>query len=324
MLDRREPDLSGSTAVAGARKPQRVNQPTLLVLAAGMGSRYGGLKQLDPMGPHGETVLDFSVFDAIRAGFRRVVFVIREDFAEAFRQQVGERFAGRIDVEYVFQRLDDLPPGFEVPEDRVKPWGTAHAVRAARDAIDGPFAVINADDFYGEDAYRVLGTWFGRNTDGDSCAMVGYPLRNTLSDHGSVNRGICRTTPDGRLAAVEEILGIARAPDGTIRGERVSGETLALDPRAPASMNFWGFPQGFFGSLEEKFIEFLERHGDERKAECYIPAVIDELIREDRCECRVLATEASWFGMTYPDDKPRVVEAIASLVRAGSYPSPLS
>src|SRR6188474_71921 len=184
-------------------------KPTLLVLAAGMGSRYGGLKQMDPMGPNGETVLDYSVYDAIRAGFGRVVFIIREDFAEAFRQGVGSRFADRIEVDYAFQKLDDLPEGFSIPEGRTKPWGTAHAVRAARHVTNGPFAVINADDFYGADAYQSIARWFAAATEDpskDHYSMVGYPLRNTLSDHGAVNRGICQTDADGLLTDVEEVV----------------------------------------------------------------------------------------------------------------------
>jgi len=301
--------------------------PTLLVLAAGMGSRYGGLKQIDPMGPHGETVLDYSVFDALRAGFGKVVFVIREEFAAAFREGVGARFGERVEVDYAFQRLDDLPAGFAVPPGREKPWGTCHAVRAARDAIDGPFAVINADDFYGADAYRTIARWFAGPpaADGrDHYALVGYPLRNTLSEHGSVNRGICERDPDAMLRGVEEIVSIARADDGAIRGRSVSGEARELDPDAPASMNFWGFTPGFFTRLEDEFVEFLKARGGEPKSEFYIPSAVDSLIAKDRADCRVLDTSARWFGVTYPEDKPRVVESIARLIAAGDYPERLA
>ncbi|MEM1086058.1 MAG: sugar phosphate nucleotidyltransferase [Verrucomicrobiota bacterium] len=302
-------------------------KPTLIVLAAGMGSRYGGLKQMDPMGPNGETVLDYSVFDAIRAGFGKVVFVIREDFAEAFREGVGARFAGRIKVDYAFQRLDDLPEGFSIPKGREKPWGTSHAVRAARDVVDGPFAVINADDFYGADAYAVIARWFEAHpgNDGkDHYAMVGYPLRNTLSDHGSVNRGICQTDDGGLLTEVEEIVEIARGDDGIARGQRIDGSSIEIDVASPVSMNFWGFTRSFFDQLEESFISFLKESGSELKSECYIPTVVDDLIRNGGADCAVLETSASWFGVTYPDDKPHVVNSIAALIENGAYPSPLS
>lgn len=301
-------------------------KPTLLVLAAGMGSRYGGLKQMDPMGPCGETVLDYSVFDAIRAGFGKVVFIIREDFADAFKDSVGARFAGRIEVDYAFQKLDDLPPGFRVPEGRTKPWGTAHAVRAARHVTQGPFAVINADDFYGADAYQSVARWFA-STAGDAAkdhyAMVGYPLRNTLSDHGSVNRGICQTDADGLLTEVEEVVDIARDADGIARGTALDGSRLEIADRCPVSMNFWGFTRPFFDQLEEHFTAFLREKGGEQKSECYIPTVVDDLIRRGTADCRVLDTTSSWFGVTYPEDKPHVVASIAKLVAAGDYPSPL-
>jgi choline kinase len=301
-------------------------KPTLLVLAAGMGSRYGGLKQMDPMGPGGETVLDYSVFDAIRAGFGKVVFVIREDFAEAFRESVGARFADRIEVDYAFQKLDDLPDGFSVPEGRVKPWGTAHAVRAAREHIDGPFAVINADDFYGADAYQVISRWFAEApaASGKShYCMVGYPLKNTLSEHGAVNRGICQTDEANLLSDVEEVIDISRADDGEVSGTRIDGSRLTVDDACPVSMNFWGFTAEYLDQLETSFTEFLRDHGSEPKSECYIPTVVDGLIRKGLADCVVLETSASWFGVTYPDDKPHVVASIAALVAEGAYPSPL-
>ncbi len=302
-------------------------KPTLLVLAAGMGSRYGGLKQMDPMGPNGETVLDYSVFDAIRAGFGKVVFVIREDFAEAFKEGVGARFADRIEVDYAFQKLDDLPEGFSIPEGREKPWGTAHAVRAARHVIDGPFAVVNADDFYGADAYQVIARWFeslGGGSGKSHYSMVGYPLKNTLSDHGSVNRGICATGDDQLLADVEEVVDIARGDDGQVRGTRLDGSVTEIPEGSPVSMNFWGFTREFFHQIETHFTEFLREKGGEMKSECYIPTVVDDLIRKDEADCVVLDTSANWFGVTYPDDKPHVVESIAALVKEGVYPSPLS
>ncbi len=301
-------------------------KPTLLVLAAGMGSRYGGLKQMDPMGPNGETVLDYSVFDAIRAGFGKVVFVIREDFAEAFRETVGARFAGRIEVAYAFQKLIDLPEGFSVPEGREKPWGTAHAVRAARHEIDGPFAVVNADDFYGADAYAVVAAWFAKHPGNDGkehYAMVGYPLRNTLSEHGSVNRGICQTDEKNLLTDVEEVVEIARGEDGVARGTSIGGEVREVADGCPVSMNFWGFTPSFLEQLETHFIEFLREKGGELKSECYIPTVVDDLIRKGEADCEVLETSANWFGVTYPDDKPHVVASIAALIQNGEYPTPL-
>ena len=298
---------------------------TLVVLAAGMGSRYGGLKQMDPMGPNGETILDYSVFDAIRAGFGKVVFVIREDFAEAFREGVGSRFADRIEVAYAFQRLDDLPDGFSVPEGRAKPWGTAHAVRAARDAVDGPFAVVNADDFYGRDAYARGAEFLASLAPGSSpaeCALVGYYLDNTLSEHGGVNRGIT-TIDSGFLRDVEEIIDISRKEDGRITGEDVGGAEREMEAKDLVSMNFWCFGPEHFDQLEGEFRSFMEARGAEPKSECYIPTVVDSLISAGKAECRVLATTSSWFGVTYPDDKPHVTESIRGWIAAGEYPEAL-
>ena len=301
-------------------------KPTLLVLAAGMGSRYGGLKQMDPMGPSGETVLDYSVYDAIRAGFGRVVFIIREDFADAFRQGVGSRFADRIEVDYVFQKLDDLPDGFSVPEGREKPWGTAHAVRAARHAVKEHFAVINADDFYGQDAYQRAAAFFDSLPEGttNETAMVGYPLENTLSDHGHVNRGICKIDEMGFLTNVEEYLNIEREDDGHVRGNALDGKRHVVPAGSLVSMNFWAFGPAFFEQLEEAFTRFMIESGDQMKSECYIPTVVDHLIHGGHAQCPVLRTTSQWFGVTYPDDKPFVVESIAKLIAEGAYPAKLS
>jgi hypothetical protein len=297
-------------------------QPTLLVLAAGMGSRYGGLKQMDPMGPSGETVLDYSVFDAIRAGFGKVVFIIREDFAEAFKQGIGSRFSDRIDVDYAFQKLEDIPTPFSVPAGRTKPWGTAHAVRAARDLVKGPFAVINADDFYGRDAYRAAAE-FLREASASHYAMVGYPLENTLSDHGEVNRGICSRDSDGLLTNVEEYINISRGVDDCVRGTSLDGELRVITEGTPVSMNFWAFTPDFFLHLESHFTSFLESQGNGGKSECYIPTVVDTLIRSNIADCRVLNTSSHWFGVTYPDDKPHVVTSINRLISEGEYPDSL-
>ena len=293
-----------------------------------MGSRYGGLKQMDPMGPNGETVLDYSVFDAIRSGFGKVVFIIREDFAEAFKSSVGSRFEGLIEVDYAFQKLDDLPEGYAVPEGRVKPWGTAHAVRAARHVVSGPFAVINADDFYGADAYLTISNWFADTAAAPAAGknhycMVGYPLRNTLSGHGGVNRGICQTDAAGLLTDVQEVVDIQRDEDGLVRGTALNGERIEVADAAPVSMNFWGFTPAFFQDLEDHFTAFLKEKGGEQKSECYIPTVVDDFIRRGTADCVVLETSSSWFGVTYPDDKPHVVDCIAALVENGNYPSPL-
>jgi len=301
-------------------------KPTLLVLAAGMGSRYGGLKQMDPMGPNGETVLDYSVYDAIRAGFGRVVFIIRQDFAEAFQQGVGARFADRIQVDYAFQRLDDLPAEFSVPEGRVKPWGTSHAVRAAREIVNEPFAVINADDFYGADSYQRAAAFFAQQTiaDGKShYAMVGYPLKNTLSDHGDVNRGICQVDENRLLTYVEEYVKIEREADGICRGEALDGNRKPVEENTPVSMNFWAFTPDFFTHLEEEFTSFLKENGTKEKSECYIPTVVDALIRSGKADCKVLETSSHWFGVTYPEDKAHVVESIAKLIENGDYPAKL-
>ena len=301
-------------------------KPTLLVLAAGMGSRYGGLKQMDPMGPNGETVLDYSVFDAIRAGFGRVVFIIREDFAEAFKNGVGARFAGHIEVDYAFQRLDDLPAGFEIPAGRVKPWGTGHAVRAARDIVAEPFAVINADDFYGRDAYQRAADFLTNAPSANSVAhhaMVGYPLVNTLSDHGDVNRGICTLNEAGLLTYVEEFVAIEREGDGAIRGNALDGSRREIDEATPVSMNFWAFTPCLFSQLEREFVAFLGKYGTQEKSEFYIPTLVDSLIRAGVADCRVLDTDSQWFGITYPNDKPHVVASILQLIDAGEYPASL-
>jgi dTDP-glucose pyrophosphorylase len=292
-----------------------------------MGSRYGGLKQIDPMGPNGETVLDYSVYDAIRAGFGRVVFIIREDFAEAFRQGVGARFADRIQVDYAFQRLDDLPAGFSLPAGREKPWGTAHAIWAAREVVKESFAVINADDFYGSDAYVQAAKFLTtpRPEQGkEHYAMVGYPLINTLSDHGDVNRGICTRNADGLLTGVEEYVKIEREADGKVRGNALDGNRKEVCEVTPVSMNFWAFSHGFYNHLEEDFTNFLKNFGHVEKSEYYIPTVVDALIRSGKADCAVLDTTSHWFGVTYPDDKEHVVASIGKLIESGEYPAELS
>lgn len=296
-----------------------------MVLAAGMGSRYGGLKQMDPMGPNGETVLDYSVFDALRGGFGRVVFVIRRDFEQAFREGVGAKFSDRVPVEYAFQSLEDLPAGFTVPEGREKPWGTAHAIRAARDLVTGPFAVINADDFYGRDAYVRLGNFLSQPTDESDkahFAMVGFQLRKTLSDFGSVARGICRADAAGYLESVTEMTKIFKTGAGAENREDEANPVLLTGDEL-VSMNMWGFTPALVPLLEEKFRAFLAAKGGELKSEAYIPMVVDELIREGKADTRMLPTNSEWFGVTYREDKPQVMESIARLIEAGEYPASL-
>lgn len=299
-------------------------QLTLLILAAGMGSRYSGLKQLDPMGPDGNTVLDYSVYDAICAGFGKVVFVIRREFEEAFKETLGNKFENKIEVGYAFQELSDLPGGYTAPKDREKPWGTAHAVRAARNEIDTPFAVINADDFYGRDAYAQIAFHFARGIDAAqlNVCMVGYPLKNTLSEHGVVNRGICHVE-DGVLRSVEEYIEIKRDAEGHIYGNSSAGKSARLDPEAFVSMNFWGFTPALFEEIERQFAEFLENKGQQLKSECYLPSVINNLIQAKQAECSVIETSSSWFGVTYPDDKAFVQTKIAELIDEGIYPREL-
>ena len=300
-------------------------KPTLVVLAAGMGSRYGGLKQVDPVGPSGEAILDYSVFDAVRAGFGKVVFVIRRDFDAEFRAKVGSKFERKVEVGYCYQDISDLPAPFTVPAGRVKPWGTAHATRAARDAVHGPFAVINADDFYGRDAFERLAKFLsgaeaeGQGDDRLHFAMVGYRLDLTLSENGSVARGVCDIAPDGTLRTVREMTKLVRVGDtAEDREDEANPVKVPLDSRV--SMNCWGFSAGLFAELESRFPKWLEANGAKEKSEWYIPFVVDELVREGRADCRVLPTDSSWFGVTYREDKPFVEKSIRRLVESGEYP----
>jgi hypothetical protein len=296
--------------------------PTLLVLAAGMGSRYGGLKQIDPMGPAGETILDYSVFDAVRAGFDRVVFVIRPDFEAAFRERVCTRFARRIDVALAFQTLDRLPPGFSVPPGREKPWGTTHAILCARDEIRTPFAMINADDFYGRDSFAVLAARLSSlPLDATSYCMVGFTLENTLSAHGTVARGVCRTDAKGFLTDIQELTHVRRTAAGVENA--VPGGGVRLTGTEPVSMNMWGFTPRVFPQLEADFREFLAAHGGEPKSECYIPTSIGTLVKSGAATCEVLRTTSTWFGATYAEDKAAVQANLAKLVQAGEYPPSL-
>lgn len=293
---------------------------SLVVMAAGTGSRYGGLKQVDPIGPAGEKIIDYSVYDAKRAGFGRVVFVIRKDIEHDFREVFGRRVEDRIETDYAFQELDALPEAFTVPDARVKPWGTAHAVLCARDAVPGAFAAINADDFYGPGAFSAIaGHLSGGSTD---YCMAGYRLENTLSAHGHVSRGVCEVAEDGYLKRIVERETIRAFPEG-IKYERKEGTWTPLPVDAIVSMNVWGFRGKFFGQLEEAFHAFLEARIDEPGSECYLPAVVNDLIESGRARVRVLPTDERWFGMTYQEDRPAAVRAIRALIERGVYPEKL-
>jgi dTDP-glucose pyrophosphorylase len=300
--------------------------PTLLVLAAGMGSRFGGLKQVEPVGPAGETLMDYALYDALHAGFDRVVFVIRRDFEADFRARVGRKYEGRMAVEYAFQSLDDLPGGRVVPEGRAKPWGTAHAIRAARDVVRAPFATINADDFYGREAFQGLAEFLRAVAPARGprlpAAMVGYRLRQTLSEHGTVARGICRVGADGLLQGVREMTRI-RPVAGGIENQEDPAAPVALTGEEMVSMNLWGFPREWMQVLEETFPAWLRENASSTRAEWYIPAVVNEQVQQGRAEVRVLPTEGEWFGVTYREDQPRSAAAVRNLVAQGLYPAAL-
>ena len=294
--------------------------PTLLVMAAGMGSRYGGLKQIEAVGPSGETIIDYSIFDAMRAGFGKLVFIIRKDIEQPFREVVGSRFEKRIAVDYVFQELDKIPAGFSVPAGRTKPWGTTQAILMAADAIKEPFAVINADDFYGAESYQVMSKHLQAGS-GDY-AMVGFVLRNTLSEFGTVARGVCRVGGDGFLEQVVELTAIARDGDHA-RDTASDGTVTMLTGDEPVSMNMFGFTPQVFGRLQDHFKQFLETNGADLKKECYIPSTVNELLVAKQAKVKVLRSNDSWFGVTYREDHANVVESIRQLVKIGKYPESL-
>ncbi len=299
-------------------------KPALVVLAAGMGSRYGSLKQMDGLGPCGEAIIDYSIYDAVRAGFGKVVFVIRHSFAEDFKKIFNrERFGGRLEVEYVYQELDCLPEGYTVPEGREKPWGTNHAVMMAAKCVREPFAVINSDDFYGRDAYRALAGYLSSLEGGAGrYCMVGYELRNTLSDFGGVSRGACTVDAQGNLVDVVETFDIRRCDDGVIRCK--DGEGISpIDGGIPVSMNMWGFTPDYFTHSEEMFRDFLDARGGELKSEFFIPLVVNNLVKGGKASLKVLHSDAEWFGVTFREDRPFVVERIKGLISAGQYPESL-
>ena len=298
-------------------------KPTLFILAAGMGSRYGGLKQLDGLGPNGETIMDYSVYDAIQAGFGKIVFVIRKDFEQDFREKVLSKYDGVIPTDVVFQAIDKLPEGYTCPADRTKPWGTNHAVLMGKDAIKEPFAVINADDFYGRDAFKVIAEDLMRPRDrkGDYC-MVGFRVGNTMTENGSVARGVCENK-DGFLSSVVERTAISYDKDHNIVFTDENGNIQTIAPNTPVSMNLWGFTPDYFDYSEREYKRFLDRDINTPKAEYFIPLCIDALINNGEATVKVLDTDSKWFGVTYAADRPGVVEKFAELHREGVYPSPL-
>ncbi|MDH6356913.1 nucleotidyltransferase [Parabacteroides sp. PF5-9] len=298
-------------------------KPTLFMLAAGMGSRYGGLKQLDGLGPNGETIMDYSIFDAIRGGFGKLVFVIRQSFEKDFREKIISKYENLLPVEVVFQELDALPEGFSLPEGREKPWGTNHAVLMGKSVIHEPFAVINADDFYGRDSFAVLGRQLKEmaGTKNTYC-MVGYRVGNTLSESGSVARGVCETNSEGYLTEVVERTAIQRIND-KIQFTDEHGQTVILDENRPVSMNMWGFTPEYFDYSEDFFKTFLKQQMHNLKSEYYIPLMVNELITTGKAKVKVLDTTSKWFGVTYAEDRQSVVDKIKALVEAGEYPEKL-
>ena len=301
-------------------------KPTLLLLAAGMGSRYGGLKQLDGLGPNGETIMDYSIYDAIKAGFGKIVFVIRKDFEQEFRDKVLSKYEGHIPAELVFQGLDSLPEGFSVPEGRQKPWGTNHAVLMAKDAIKEPFCVINCDDFYNRDAFMVIGKFLSELPEGakNTYAMVGFRVGNTLSENGTVARGICSKDDNENLTTVVERTEIMRV-NGAVSYKDEQGEWVAVDDNTPVSMNMWGFTPDYFEYSEAYFKEFLSdpKNIENLKAEFFIPLMVNKLIVEGTVSVRVLDTTSKWFGVTYAADRQGTVDRIQQLINEGVYPQKL-
>lgn len=301
-------------------------KPTLLLLAAGMGSRYGGLKQLDGLGPNGETIMDYSIYDAIKAGFGKIVFVIRKDFEDDFRQKVLSKYEGHIPAEVCFQAMDKLPEGFTVPEGRQKPWGTNHAVMMAKGLIHEPFCVINCDDFYNRDAYMVMGKFLSELSEGSKnrYSMVGFRVGNTLSENGTVARGICSKDNDGHLTEVVERTEIMRV-DGKVCYKDEEGKWVAVEDNTPVSMNMWGFTPDYFEYSDEYFKEFLSdaKNMENLKAEFFIPLVVNNLIHEGTATVKVLDTTSKWFGVTYAADRQATVDRIQKLIEEGVYPNRL-
>ena len=296
-------------------------KPTLLILAAGMGSRYGGIKQMDAFGPNGETIIDYSIYDAIRSGFGKVVFIIRESFAEEFKNQFETKLSGKIETEYVMQEMDSYIENFEFTGERTKPWGTAHAVLCAKDVIHEPFAVINADDYYGTDAFEKAAKFLQEEVSSKKYCVIGYELSKTISENGSVSRGVCEVDFEHNLVGIHERTKIF-PEDGKIFYVE-DALKVPLPPDTPVSMNFWGFDQHAFDYIQKSFIKFLQENADNLKAEFYIPTFVDSYIKEDKGKIKVIPTSAQWFGVTYKEDAPNVKESIQALIKKGVYPAEL-
>lgn len=299
-------------------------KPTLLILAAGMGSRYGGLKQLDPLGPSGETIMDYSVYDAVKAGFGKVVFVIRKDFEDDFRAKVLSKYQDIIPTEVVFQSIDTLPEGYVCPSDRTKPWGTNHAIMMGAGVINEPFAVINADDYYGTDAFSVMAAELQkpRSRRGDYC-MVGFNVGNTMTENGTVSRGVCTPDADGNLASIVERTAIAFDDQHRVYFTNADGSRSYIDFDTPVSMNLWGFTPDYFEYSDREFRKFLDANLNTPKSEYYIPSAVDTLVKSGEATVKILPTSSKWIGVTYAADRDNVVKALAALHEAGQYPTPL-
>ncbi len=297
-------------------------KPVILVLAAGMGSRYGGNKQLDSVGPNGETIIDYSIYDAKRAGFGKIVFVIRRNIEEQFIEQFVKPMKGVIDIDYVFQDLDDLPAGLKPAADRTKPWGTSHAILVAKDKIKEPFGVINSDDYYGLEAYKILYDFLTVNNDDNNFCIIGYKMGNTLSEHGDVNRGVCKVDSKGQLVDIVETREIVKREDG-IFAPGADGSIIQFKQDDIVSMNLWGFKTSCFNYLEDEFIKFINRNNSNIKAELDIPTSMDVFVKKGEIVIDVLMTDSKWMGVTYQKDKPFVIEGIKRMISAGVYPEKL-
>lgn len=300
-----------------------MNQPTLVILAAGMGSRYGGMKQIDGVGNHGEPIIEFSIYDARQAGFENVVLIIKREHEEAFRQALTNKLEGKINVRFAYQDMCNIPEEFTVPEGRVKPWGTTHALLACKGIVDGPFAIINADDFYGRDAYKVIYDFLTTEVKDNQYAMVGYPCINTLTDNGTVTRGLCQEDENKCLASIVEIQKIAKKDGHAVYED--NGEWKEISDTSLVSMNFWGFTPAIFKDMEEIFAKFLQEHLEENPLKCehVIPTAVGTLVKENKCSVKMLSSKDAWFGVTYKEDKPNVMQKIQEMKDAGIYPDQL-
>ena len=300
-----------------------MNQPTLVILAAGMGSRYGGMKQIDGVGNHGEPIIEFSIYDAKQAGFENVVLIIKREHEEAFKQALTNKLEGKINVRFAYQDMCNIPEGFTVPEGRVKPWGTTHALLACKGIVDGPFAIINADDFYGRDAYKVIYDFLTTEVKDNQYAMVGYPCINTLTDNGTVTRGLCQEDENKCLASIVEIQKIAKKDGHAVYED--NGEWKEISDTSLVSMNFWGFTPAIFKDMEEIFAKFLQEHLEEYPLKCehVIPTAVGTLVAENKCSVKMLSSKDAWFGVTYKEDKPNVMQKIQEMKDAGIYPDQL-